>query len=182
MSLISGGCKNIPSSLQHPNRLLGPLNLLSSGYCVLFILAVKWPEYETNHSPPPNAKVKNVYSYTSTLHGVVKKKKAIPVTGRGGPQGCETLRLPHFLDSQLTDGGEVVSLVRQPSFTPKKIPVTHLCYESESIPGHRAAGRIRSIEKSNDLIRNRNRDLPACSMVPQPTMLPCAPFHGVVLN
>jgi hypothetical protein len=32
--------------------------------------------------------------------------------------------------------------------------------------------RIRSTEKkSNDLIRNRTRDLPACSIVPQPTML-----------
>jgi hypothetical protein len=31
------------------------------------------------------------------------------------------------------------------------------------------AGRIRSIEKSNDLIGIRTRDLPACSVVPQPT-------------
>jgi hypothetical protein len=37
--------------------------------------------------------------------------KAIPVTGRGGPQGCETLRLPHFLHNRLTDGGEVLSLM-----------------------------------------------------------------------
>jgi hypothetical protein len=36
---------------------------------------------------------------------------------------------------------------------------------------HNAAGRIRSIEKSNDLIRNRTRDLPACSRVPRPTAL-----------
>jgi hypothetical protein len=28
-----------------------------------------------------------------------KKGKAIPVTGRGGPKGCEMSRLPHFLDS-----------------------------------------------------------------------------------
>jgi hypothetical protein len=33
------------------------------------------------------------------------------------------------------------------------------------------AGRIRSVEKSNDLIVNRIRDLPACSIVPQPTTL-----------
>jgi hypothetical protein len=33
------------------------------------------------------------------------------------------------------------------------------------------AGRIRSIEKSNDLIVNQSRDLPGCSIVPQPTML-----------
>jgi hypothetical protein len=38
-----------------------------------------------------------------------------------------------------------------------------------------AAGRIRSIEKSNDLIGNRTRDLPTFSVVPQPIMLPRAP-------
>jgi hypothetical protein len=31
-----------------------------------------------------------------------------------------------------------------------------------------------SIEKSNDLIGNRNHDLPAFNIVPQPTMLSCA--------
>jgi hypothetical protein len=36
-----------------------------------------------------------------------KKGKAVPLTGREGPQGCETLRFLHFLDSQLTDGSEV---------------------------------------------------------------------------
>jgi hypothetical protein len=37
-----------------------------------------------------------------------------------------------------------------------------------------AAGRIRSFEKSNDLIRNLTHDLLARSMVPQPNILPCA--------
>jgi hypothetical protein len=37
----------------------------------------------------------------------VRLSKAIPVTVREGPQGCETSGLPHFLDSRLTDGGEV---------------------------------------------------------------------------
>jgi hypothetical protein len=46
------------------------------------------------------------------------KGKIMPVTGRGGPHGCETSKLPHFLDNRLTDGGEVVSLTRQ------AIPVT----------------------------------------------------------
>jgi hypothetical protein len=46
-----------------------------------------------------------------------KKGKAIPVIGCVGPEGCETSRFPHFLDSWLTDGGEVVSLIRRPPFT-----------------------------------------------------------------
>jgi hypothetical protein len=47
-----------------------------------------------------------------------KKNTAIPVTGRGGPWGCERSKLPHFLDNRLTDGGEVVSLTRRLLFTP----------------------------------------------------------------
>jgi hypothetical protein len=56
-----------------------------------------------------------------------QKRKAIIVRGRGGPQGCETSRFPHFLDNLLTDGGEVVSLTRRPPFTPRIIPDTHFC-------------------------------------------------------
>jgi hypothetical protein len=41
------------------------------------------------------------------------KEKAIAVTGRGDPYGCETSRLPHFLDNRLTNGGEVVSRTRR---------------------------------------------------------------------
>jgi hypothetical protein len=51
--------------------------------------------------------------------------KAIPVTGHGGPYGCETSMLPHFLDNRITDGGEVVSLTLRPPFTPRKIPGSH---------------------------------------------------------
>jgi hypothetical protein len=46
--------------------------------------------------------LKMVYEYKS-------KSKAIPVTGRGGLQGCEMLRIPHSLENLLTDGGKVVS-------------------------------------------------------------------------
>jgi hypothetical protein len=48
------------------------------------------------------------------------KKKAIPVTGRGGLQACEMLRIPHCLDNRLTDGGKVVSPAHQPRSTPQK--------------------------------------------------------------
>jgi hypothetical protein len=55
------------------------------------------------------------------------KRKAIPVTGLGGPYGCEMSRLPHFPDSRLTDGREFVSLTRRPPFATRKISDTHFC-------------------------------------------------------
>jgi hypothetical protein len=41
---------------------------------------------------------------------VVKKKKgkAIPVMGSEGLLGCETPRIPHFLDNQFSDDGDVI--------------------------------------------------------------------------
>lgn len=54
-------------------------------------------------------------------HIYYKKDKAFHVTGRGGPKGYETLRLTHFLDNWLTDGGEGVSLMRRPPFTLRNI-------------------------------------------------------------
>jgi hypothetical protein len=69
----------------------------------------------------------NHRSYKFKSNKTVKGKgKAIPVTGCGGPYVCETSRLPHFLGNWFTDGGEVVSLTRRPTLTPRKIPGTHL--------------------------------------------------------
>jgi hypothetical protein len=48
------------------------------------------------------------------------------------------------------------------------------------LQGHSGAGRIRSIEISSDLIGNRIRDLLACSIVPQPTMLPRASYLSLL--
>jgi hypothetical protein len=78
-------------------------------------------------------------------------------------QRIVTSRLPHFLDNRLTDGGVAVSLTRLPPFTPSTISGTHFCYRLSRHQGHTAAGRIRSIEKSSDLIGNQTRDLQACS-------------------
>jgi hypothetical protein len=38
------------------------------------------------------------------------KSKAILVRGRGDPKNCEMLRIPHSLDSRLTDCGKIVGL------------------------------------------------------------------------
>jgi hypothetical protein len=77
-----------------------------------------------------------------------REGKGIPLTGRGGPYVCETLRPSHLLDSRLTNGGEVVSLKRRPPFTPRKIPGTHLYHRLSGPQGHSAAGRIWLIEKN----------------------------------
>jgi hypothetical protein len=76
--------------------------------------------------------------------------------------------LPLFVENQLTGGSEAVSLILWLPFTPGEIPDTNFCYRLRGHQGHSVAGRIRSIEKSNGLIGNQNRDLPACSTVPHP--------------
>jgi hypothetical protein len=63
------------------------------------------------------------------------KGKAIPVTGHGGPYGCETLRLPHYLDNRLTDDGKVFSLTHRPPFTPQENSWYSFLLEAESTPG-----------------------------------------------
>jgi hypothetical protein len=55
------------------------------------------------------------------------KSKAISVTGRGGLQVCEMLRVSHCLDNRLTDGALRVGR----RFTPQKhyfcVSGTHFC-------------------------------------------------------
>jgi hypothetical protein len=70
----------------------------------------------------------------------------------------------------------------RPRFTPRKILGTHFCQRLSRPQSHSTAGRIRSIENSNDLIGIRTRDLPACSMVPQPTTQPRAPSDPEFLS
>jgi hypothetical protein len=60
--------------------------------------------------------------------------KAILVIGGGGPQVCETSRLPHLLDSWLIDGGEVVSLTRRTHFYPQENSWYSFLLEAESTP------------------------------------------------
>jgi hypothetical protein len=63
------------------------------------------------------------------------KGKALFVVIRGGPEGYETSRLSHFLDNRLTDGGEVVSLMRQPPFTPQEDSWYSFLLQAESTLG-----------------------------------------------
>jgi hypothetical protein len=58
--------------------------------------------------------------YVKIPLGARGEGKAIPVTGRGGLEGCDMLWIPHCLDNRLIDGGKVVSPTHQPHFTSQK--------------------------------------------------------------
>jgi hypothetical protein len=83
--------------------------------------------------------------------------------------GCEMSKIPHFLDSRITDGGEVVSLTRRPRFIPNKNFL-----ELISVRGWVRLEGLGKLNTFNDLIGNRTRHLPACSTVSQVTTLPRA--------
>jgi hypothetical protein len=69
-----------------------------------------------------------LHSLSSGIAIIYKKCKAIPVTGREDPEGCEISRLPHFLSNRFTDGGKVLILTHRLPFIPQKIPGSHFCY------------------------------------------------------
>jgi hypothetical protein len=67
-----------------------------------------------------NTRARRVKSRSIRLAGDVGGKgKEIPVIGHGGSQGCERLRLTHYLGKRLIDGGKVVSPTSRPHFTPR---------------------------------------------------------------
>jgi hypothetical protein len=63
------------------------------------------------------------------------KGKATPLTGHGGPLGCETSRLPHFLNNRLTYGRKVVSPRRRPPVSSQEDSWYSFLLEAESTPG-----------------------------------------------
>jgi hypothetical protein len=82
----------------------------------------------------------NIYTH-------ICKGNAILVTGHGGPQSCEMLRHPNFLDKWLTDGSEVASLMHDCPLPPGRTLVLISVKRLSQTQGHNAAGRIRPIEK-----------------------------------
>jgi hypothetical protein len=107
-------------------------------------------------------------NYCHSLHSInvrVKSSKAIPVTGRGGLQGCEMLRIPHCLDN-----GQCCQPYAPAAFySPETL---FFCFwysillEAKWTPW--PSGRIRKAEKRNHLIGSRTRDPLAYSTVVQP--------------
>jgi hypothetical protein len=91
--------------------------------------------------------------------------------------GLREVEAPTFSDIRLTDGLKVVSPTRRPLFYPQEDSWYSFLLDAESTS---AAGRIRSIEKSTSS-GTRTGDLPACSIVPQPTTLPMILIVTIVI-
>ena len=78
------------------------------------------------------------------------------------------MRFPSGWGSQISrqsahEGGEVVCPTHRPPLPPTKYLGTHFCWRLSQHQGHSAAGRIMSMNISNDTIGNRTRDRPAGS-------------------
>jgi hypothetical protein len=81
----------------------------------------------------------NIFQKGSARFEATAGKVKISLYRPWKPIGCERLRLPHYLDKRLIDGGKVVSPTRQPDFTPRFIYFKDSWYsfllQAESTPG-----------------------------------------------
>jgi hypothetical protein len=76
------------------------------------------------------------------------------------PLGLREVEAPTFSDIRLIDGGKVVSPTSRPNFSPRAI------VRLEGL------GKLKKSTSSG----TRTGDFAACSIVPQPTTLPRAPY------
>jgi hypothetical protein len=93
-----------------------------------------------------------------------------------GPGEFQEVQAPIFQDTRHTKVVRLSAWGTGHLYRPGIIPGTHLSYSRPQ--GHSVNRRIMSIKNSNDNIRNRTRDLPPCSAVPQPTAPPRDPLRN----
>jgi hypothetical protein len=111
-------------------------------------------------------------SYEVWTSSTYKEVKRSPIKGRGGLKECEMTRILHYLDTRITDSGEVVSLTHWPlSLLHRNIiisvPATHFYYRLSKPHGIVLPKRLGKLITFGYLIQPRNRDLPVGSIVPQ---------------
>ena len=106
---------------------------------------------------------------------IVQKSLSRPVTS---PEGSRRLRLPAFLDSQINKVARLSALCTGHNYSPPPgdTPGTHIWYRLSQSHGHSVARRIKSMKNSHHPNENQTHELPACSMVPQPTV----PLHTLL--
>jgi hypothetical protein len=88
---------------------------------------------------------------------------------------------PTFSDIGLTDGGKVVSPMRRPLFTTRKVHDTHFCSRLGRPQAIVWMEELDTLKKSTSSgIRTGN--LPSCSIVSQPNALPRAATEVKFVN
>jgi hypothetical protein len=102
---------------------------------------------------------------------IKQERQSYPCNRPWRPIVLWDVQAPTFsLDNRLTDGGKIVSLMRRLSFTTQEDSWYSFLLETDSTP--RAKMRLEGVgklKKKFHLIRTRTRDLPVCTLVPQPT-------------
>jgi hypothetical protein len=112
--------------------------------------------------------------YVSNMFQMVNN----PITGLDRPWEFQEIEAPRFQDNRHMKVVRLSALLIGLLCPPQNITGTHFCEKMSQLQGHSAAGRIMSMENSNDTIGNRTSDLEACSAVPQSTAPPRVPmFH-----
>jgi hypothetical protein len=89
---------------------------------------------------------------------VVLHEKSYPIADLDIPSGLQEVEVPRISRQLEHESDKVISPMRWPSLPPGDV--------------RESAGRMKSMKKLNDLIENRNRDLPTCGTVFQPTAPP----------
>ena len=102
--------------------------------------------------------IRPVMSVSLILNGNIR---AVPVQAWTGREFSRFQKYRHIKMVKL------LALKYRPPLFPRDIPGTHFCQTLSILQDHRATGRV-SVKNSYDTIRNRTRDLPACSAMPQP--------------
>jgi hypothetical protein len=91
------------------------------------------------------------------------------------------LRISHCLHNRLTDGGKVVSPTHRQLSTLHKHFLVRISVTGWVNPRTTVRmGILGKLKNVNDLIGFRTRDLPACSIMPQPTTLSQAIQHRIL--
>jgi hypothetical protein len=127
---------------------------------------------QSHHQHKTEADVSHSISVPNSYLNLHNKKIKLP--------SYKPLRIPHWLDSRLKDGGKVVSLTPRPPFTPHGHFVLYLVLIS--VTRNKQQGLLRpellaECKKLIYLIGSRSCDFPACSTITQPTALPRAGFE-----
>ena len=101
-----------------------------------------------------------------------KVNKAIPATCLERPCEFQKDEAPRYQDNRHMKVERLSVLHTGRLYPPVNIRGNHFCYRMSLQRAHSEAERIISMNNSNDIIVNRNSDLPACSTVSQPTASP----------